>query len=426
MLIACIIQPSYREALAEIERARIYAQGIELRLDCFQEHERLPELMAQAQLPVMFTGCFSEELLDLQPAYCDVEADVEQVAKKYPKIHWIRSYHNFEETPEDLGGLLEGMRRPWFSSYKLALKANSTIDMLRLMAFKRSCPIPLSAIAMGEWGMPSRVLGPVMGNVFDYASSEEVGAPLCRYSLKTLHDVFRFSQLNRETEIFALIGDPVEASIGHLFHNREFGEQNAVYVKMRLGVGELPQFFPLIKQLPFCGLSVTMPLKEAIVPFLDEGKGAINTVLGMRGFNTDGVGALNVIERYFPVQGKRVAILGAGGTARAIASEAMKRGARVSIYNRTEQRAKALAAGLGCVGGSLGEVGEYELLINTIPGQERLIEPTAAVMDVVYAPRETPILRAAKERGHLCIYGEEMFYEQARLQQQLFRRAPFS
>lgn len=137
--------------------------------------------------------------------------------------------------------------------------------------------------------------------------------------------------------------------------------------------------------------------------------------------NTDGPGALNAIEKHTNVRGKRLAILGAGGTARAIAHEALKRGAMVSIYNRTIERAYQLAAEFGCTGHGLDELKDYDILVNTIPAQTvREILPAATVMDVIYAPKETPLLQAVKRAGCVCIYGEEMFIEQALLQQDFF------
>jgi 3-dehydroquinate dehydratase/shikimate dehydrogenase len=258
-------------------------------------------------------------------------------------------------------------------------------------------------------------LGPIIGNVFDYAGLVD-DAELGRYSLQTLHEVFRYRTLNQETQVYALIGDPVEQSVGHLFHNAHF-QHNAVYVKLRLAKDELPKFFSLAKELPFAGLSVTMPLKEAMDPTRP-----INTVVFREGkihcFNTDGLGALKALERHTAVAGKKVAILGAGGTARAIA-EVLRPKASVSIYNRTLERAQKISSEAHL----LSELGEYDILINTIPGGYiPQLRPKTIVMDVNYSPKQTPLLKAAQELDCLCIYGEEMFVEQALLQQELFKK----
>ncbi len=442
MLVAVVTKPE------EIAKIGGLADLIELRLDYFDDLKRVP----QTPLPCIYTLrkeeqggarpipekerlALIEKLLEKEPAYCDIEADtdpafIEKIAKKFPKTKLIGSYHNFKETPRDLDAVLASMKNRAFSIYKIAVQAESTLDMLKLMVLAREAKVPLSVMSMGEYGKPSRIIAPIAGSVLNYASLEE-DPQLHRYSLQILHDVFHYRKLNRNTLIFSLIGDPVEQSPGDLYHNPRFA-QNAVYIKMRLSGQEVGEFFQLIKELPFGGLSVTIPLKEALFHEVDEvdpaarAIGAINTVTfrNKRAYaaNTDAPGALNAIEKHVAVKGKTVALLGAGGTARAIAYEAKKRGAKVEIYNRTLSRAKELAQEFSCSAYALEELSErrYDILVNTIPPKNTdlpSIRPNSVVMDVVYYPRETPLLREAKKRGCECIYGEEMFNEQAELQQ---------
>lgn len=423
--------------LEDLDRVGDLADLIELRLD----HFSTPKM---ADKPSIFTLRKKEQggvrdiseserlaeierLLQFQPDYLDIEADtdpsfIERIAQKFPRIKLIGSYHNFQETPQDLDALLESMRNPHFAIYKIAVTAKSTPDMLRLMIFAKRVKVPLTAMSMGEYGRPSRILGPIIGNALDYAGLTD-DPNLHRYSLQTLHEVFRYRKLDRDTKIYALIGDPVEQSPGHFFHNSRFSD-NAVYIKMRVRPEELAEFFKLIKQLPFHGFSVTIPLKEAIISYLDQVEGSIGAVntIAIRdgkliGSNTDGAGALNAIEKHVKVVRKRLAILGAGGTARAIAYEAKLRGASVTIYNRTPERAYQLALEFGCEGLGLDRVKPYDILVNTIPeGPLEMVQPNTVVMDVVYHPRETPLLAMAKKLDCQCIYGEEMFVEQANLQ----------
>lgn len=397
-------------SFSEIEQATALADAIEFRLDLLGDVRLTP-------LPAMYTfrksvlACV-EKFLRLGPAFCDFEADTDpafltRIAQKFPNVQFIGSYHNFDHMP-DLESVLKKMRHPSFSHYKMAAHASSTLDMLRMMIFAKQHP-DVSCIALGPDGKPSRVLGPIVGNRFNYAGIEE-NRELHRYSLKQLHEIFHFRKLGPNTRIYGLIGDPVEQSPGHLFHNDRFKESDAVYVKMRLKTDELASFFSLIRQLPFSGLSVTMPLKKAVIPFLDRVDmeiGAVNTIaIGDRliGTNTDAPGALNAIERHFPVCDRRVAILGAGGTALAIAYEAKRRGAIVEIYDRTK----------------IGALQSYDLLINTVP-VELGIEPIGgtAVMDVVYT--QEGLLNRAREKGCICIHGSEMFFEQAALQQEVWK-----
>lgn len=431
--------------LSELDQIRPLVDLVELRLDYFDIHQKpncpcIFTLRKKAQGGVLEISESErlkriEKLLELGPEYCDIEADtdpafIERIAKKFPKVKLIGSYHNFIETPRDLDEILRKMRNPHFAIYKIALMANSTQDMLRLMIFARNSKEPLSVMSMGEYGKPSRVIAPIVGSLLDYSGLEE-DQNLHRYSLKTLLDTFHYRKLNRDTLIYALIGDPVEQSSGHIFHNPRF-KHNAVYIKMVVQGEEVPVIFALLRQLPFGGLSVTIPLKEAVYMQMDEvtpiahAIGAINTVIfGEKtiGTNTDGPGALNAIEKHTKVKGKRLAILGAGGTSRAVAYVAKERGAQVLIFNRTPERAKKLADEFGCEGYGLDELSDhpYDILVNTIPPKSvevPPIRPKTTVMDVVYYPKETPILAAAKKLSCHCVYGEEMFVEQALLQQQ--------
>ncbi len=422
MLVGCVA------TLREIDQIKPLADLIELRLDRY-------EIAEKPDFPCIFTFRKTdseekiEKYLELEPEYCDIDADrsgefIERLSKRFPKTKLIGSTHNFKETPEDLDALLQKMKNPHFFVYKIAVTAQSSADMLRLMQFARNSRTPLCAISMGEFGKPSRVLGPIIGNVFDYAGLEE-DLDLHRYSLKTLHEVFHYRDLNRETLIYALVGDPVEKSPSDLFHNPRF-KHNAVYVKMRVSSNEVHECFEFFRKLPFGGLSVTIPLKELVMQEVDEVRpitksiGAINTVIIRKrkfiGTNTDAPGALNALEKHCSVKGKRLAILGAGGTARAITYEAIKRGAQVLVFNRTLERAKKFHE----ASFELKDLKEYDILVNTIPPHQidvPPIRPNTVVMDVVYDPKETPLLAAAKALDCTCVYGEEMFIEQALLQQ---------
>jgi 3-dehydroquinate dehydratase/shikimate dehydrogenase len=434
MLVASIANPQ------DLERAAHLADLCELRADQFPLEVRpkgpwILTVRKKAQggaLKISEKKRFKliETLLELGPDYLDLEADtnpcfIEKIAIKYPQIRLIGSYHNFHETPQDLEALFSQMRNPHFAIYKMALTAQSTLDMLRLMIFLQKTKIALCAISMGECGKASRVMGKICGSYLSYAGLRE-DPQLRRYSLQTLHEVFHFSKLNRKTKIYALLGDPVEQSPGHIFHNDRFA-QNAVYIKLKLLEKELPEFFQLVKKLPFAGFSVTRPLKEAICPYMDElsveaqAMGAVNTVTirdgKFFGTNTDGVGALNVIEKHLSVRGKQVAILGAGGTAKAIAYEAKLRGAEVTIYNRSREKGEKM----GFSSFSLQELKGSDVLINTIPVATVFPKGKTLALDVVYAPRETPFLQEAAKLGCKCIYGEEMFIEQALLQQLQWR-----
>lgn len=374
-------------------------------------------------------------LLALEPPFFDLECDtsprfIREMMREHPKTQFILSYHDFSKNPIDLERIYFSMQKYPAFSYKIAKTVNSTNEALALLLFAKEHP-KASVICMGKRGEFARVLGPVVGNLIGYASadSKRPTAP-GQLNAATLNTIYRYPALNQQTAIYGLIGDPIEKSRGHLYHNRAFQTLglNAVYIKMKVKPKELPQFIQQAVAIGIQGLSVTIPLKEEILPFLDEIEpkaqqiGAVNTLLfkegKIRGTNTDGLGALDAIEKRALVKGKKIVLLGAGGAARAIAFEAKTRGADVLILNRTVERAKRLAADLGCQGGRLDEVpDDYDILINaspcSMPIDPKKIRPFTLAMDVVYSPRETDFLKQAAFTQCQLIYGEEMFLNQA-------------
>ena len=431
--------------------------GIEVRLDLFASIDLalVKSFLQRSCCPVMLTvrkesqgGNFKgseserealiEQLLALEPTFFDLESDMNpeflyEAKAKYPKTKFIISYHNFSETPANLEEVYRSMQNYEAFSYKIAAMTHSTNDALKMLLFVKDHP-KTSAICMGKKGEFARVLGQVAGNLIDYASidSKEQTGP-GQLSVSELVDIYRYPSLDKNTSIYGLIGDPVEKSPGHLYHNRVFrkGHLNAVYVKMNVKLEELSEFMTLANKIGIRGLSVTSPLKEKILPFLDEIEpaakkiGAVNTLLfkdgKIIGTNTDGLGALDAIEKKMPVCGKSIVLLGAGGAARAIAFEAKERGADVLVLNRTVQRAKELAVDLGCEAGGLDDVPEdYDILINCssdpMPIDPNKIRPNTLAMDIVYFPRQTEFLKEAALKKCQIIYGEEMFLNQAALQ----------
>ncbi len=422
---------------------------VELRLDLFSAIDvaHLQRFMKHASRSVMLTvrkasqgGGFRgseseresliEHLLALEPPFFDLEYDmrpgfIQGVLKRYPKTKFVLSYHCFEGVPDDLEGIWRAMQSDPVWQYKIAAMTHSTNEALKLLLFGKAHP-KTSVICMGARVAFGRVLGPVVGHQLDYACLEEATGP-GQLTVQEWSDIYHYAALNRETAIYGLIGDPVDQSVGHVYHNAVFRQRNvnAVYVKMQVKPEELAEFMQLAPLIGICGLSVTMPLKEKVIPFLDEIEpiGAVNTLLftggRVRGTNTDGLGALDAIEKRGNVRGKKMVLLGAGGVARAIAFEAKRRGARVVILNRTVQRAKELAKGLNCEAGGLDEVpSDVDILINCcsadpMPIDPERIRPESVAMDVVYHPRETRFLQEASRKKCQIVFGEEMFLNQA-------------
>jgi len=215
------------------------------------------------------------------------------------------------------------------------------------------------------------------------------------------------------------------------------------------------------------GYSVTIPHKENAVKAVDEVDsfvrqiGALNTIVNrndrLYGYNTDWLAAITAIEKVMadkptdplqsamgnrqsaitPLLGKRVALLGAGGTARAIAFGLKHRGASTYILNRTVERAEKLAQEVGCQWGPLGHLGrlEYDVLVNTTsigmhpkvdetPAPAELLRKGLVVFDAVYNPPVTRLLREAQAAGCITASGVDMFVGQAVAQFELWTGQP--
>lgn len=431
MLCISLRGPTLQEAERQLAEALPLADLIEWRLDLFDDPRAIKTLHPVCPIPQIFTlRNGSEELLkelvELKPDYVDLEHPV-----PVPEgVKVIRSYHNYEETPENLEAILAELRQHPATYYKIATKAHTTSDALRLLNLGGD---DVLAMGMGEEGVCTRILAPLFGQPFVYAalSDAEKTAP-GQLTAQTLQELYHHRTLTPSSALYGLIGDPVSQSIGHHFHNAYMREQNALYVKLLIQPNELAPFIKKAPELGFRGLSVTIPHKETILSLLDEvtphaqAIGAVNTVTFRDekaiGSNTDSEGALDALEAVEKVQGKRVILIGAGGAARAVAYEALQRGASLLILNRTPERAQGLAKEFSCDWMPLAEWtgSQYDILINTTSNQDpvapELIVPNCVAMDLSITPEITTFLKIASENGCHTVSGREMFHRQALLQ----------
>lgn len=463
-MLTVVVKGTIDQAQETIEKAHNYAEAFEFRLDLMKNNdlETLERLLHIARVPVIFTlrrkdqgGAFEGEeaerknlLLDrlkLRPSYVDLEYDVSFAHQVPSEVKIISSCHNFKETPENLSDMLRKVQRLPAHIFKIVCWAHSSIDALRVLVFTKSHQ-NLAGMCMGDYGALTRILSPVIGSALTYAPLvEEEGTASGQVSLSKLVHTYHFFHLTSQTKIYALIGQPVDKSIGHECHNQVFRklQENAVYVKIPLSPHELPSFFYWIKKLPFEGFSVTMPLKEKLGSFIErvspqtEKIGALNTLTSLQGewcgYNTDGEGALDALEKKGAVVGKTLLILGAGGTAKAIAFEGTQRGAHILVANRTYKKAQHVAKQVGGEGYSLEDVKtlKYDVLINTTslgmapeikqtPIDPEWVIPNTTVFDVILSPKETTLIQAAKNKGCDIVYGYEMYAKQAARQLELW------
>jgi len=252
------------------------------------------------------------------------------------------------------------------------------------------------------------------------------------------------------TRLCGIVLHPAGHTRSPAMHNAAFAalDVDARYLAFDVAPETLADAIRGARALGVQQLAVSIPHKEAVVPLLDEVEetartiGAVNTVTlrdgVLHGANTDWLGAVRALERETPLGGARAVVLGAGGTARAVTFGLLERGARVTVLNRTAARAESLARDLGAdAGGDLGALAEcdWNVLVNTTsvglredatPVSADTLRPGAVVLDAVYEPAETRLLRDAAAAGARTVGGKWMLVEQAAVQIELWtgREAP--
>ena len=255
--------------------------------------------------------------------------------------------------------------------------------------------------------------------------------------------------IDANTSLFGLIGNPVAHSLSPVMHNQAFAASgyNGVYLAFR--VTDPAAAIKGIRTLNLKGISVTLPHKSSVMGYLDEIEetaaqiGAVNTIVNNRGrligYNTDCAGALEALKTRTSIKDKSVALIGAGGAARAIGFGLVAAGGRVTIFNRSRAPGERLAADLQAEFLPLyaWQPDQYEILINTTPvGMHPETDATPipkedlskemVVMDIVYNPMKTRLLEEAENKACQTINGLAMFVFQGARQFELWtgQKAP--
>ena len=388
-----------------------------------------------------------ETCIDAGAEYVDLEPDAAKAIPRRGATQRIVSAHNFQDTPADLRLLHAKLAACDADVVKLATMAKSVLDNFRMFRLMREATVPTVGLCMGELGAASRILGAKYGAPWSYAAADEESAVAPgQISFDVLRELYRYESIGPATPAACVIGDPIAHSRSPLIHNRALQAVNrdGVYVAFRVAPAELDEFVAEARALGLQGVSVTIPHKEAVlrhVTKLDEAAadiGAVNTLVfaadgATHGYNTDEPGALDALEALEPMRGRKALVLGAGGAAKGVVCGLVRRGASVTIANRTRERADELAQATDsqAVDWDARGTADYDVLVNcTSIGMHPKIDETplpaerlrsgAIVFDTVYNPVETRLLREAGERGCRVVVGTEMFVRQAARQFELF------
>ncbi len=455
--------------MRQLRAARLYTRSIELRLDWLRsDRERSKFLAALRRYPRKgltlvatcrrilgggkLAGGAEAELYWLGQAreagceWCDLEIETlrelpGQTARAVPvppKI--LLSFHDFEHTPP-LPQRLVRARRGEADAIKIAARALTISDSVRLLRLAHASN-DIVSVPMGEIGLAARLLALREGSALAYAPVSDATAP-GQVSLREFKRLYRADAITRKTKIYGVIGNPIGHSLSPLLHNTGFvaAERDASYLPFL--VENLKEFLQAIPEFELRGFSVTIPHKRTIMKHLAECEpmaekiGAVNTVVvgkdgGLLGSNTDYVGVLRALEGKLRLRDSRVLIFGAGGSARAAAFALTNAGAEVLICARREAVARELAKACGAQVIARKHLLSacFELIINATPvGMYPQAGASALsarelnckiVMDLIYRPLCTQLLKIAAAKGIGVISGVEMFLAQGFAQWELW------
>ena len=445
---------------------------VEIRVDCLRREPDLKRLLGERHSPVVFTarrgsdgglwrGDEEKRLRLLREAivagvdYIDLELDIaEKIPRpKFGKTQRIISYHDFKGIPDDLDDLLGKAMEHDADIVKIAAVARTISDASKMLEFvaRANKKVPTIGLAMGAVGTFTRVLGRKFGSPFTYAgfNPDRTFAPGMP-NIDELSKDLAYDLIDSETEIYAVIGDPIAHSLSPAVHNAAFRHLglNKVLMPIHIPEGTLPTALRALEWLNIRGMSVTIPHKSAIIPLLDsvdkavDRVGACNTVVVRDdkkiGHNTDYRAAMASLEvalggdpddETSALTDKQVLVLGAGGVARAIVAGLVRRGAGVTICARDDKKSSALAEEFDCRSANWAARASAlcDVLVNctpigmhpnvdSTPVPPAAFKPGILAFDAVYHPENTMFLKLAREHGCASLSGVDMFVRQAATQ----------
>ncbi len=463
------------ELFGQIKRAEELADVIELRFDCLRKNEienavgnlpkidkpylatfRPKEQGGKRKLSLGERLKFWESLLRANKDkifWVDFEFDMNFVIN-LQKTLTIASSHDFSGASENLSATYEVFSITNADVLKTAVQANDITDSIavwKLLDRAKQDNKNIIPIAMGEAGKWTRILGLAHGAFMTYAAPD-AGRETASGQITTrdLIDTYHVKELDEQTEIYGIVGNPVSHSVSPFMHNAAFKlhDLNAVYIPFE--VETLDEFIAkFIREetreirLNFKGFSVTIPHKEAIIKHLDsidetaKAVGAVNTVkiIGgkLHGYNTDAHGFIEpLMNAYGDLKNVKVAVLGGGGAARAAIYGLRKEEAQVTVFARNLEKGRSLAEQFKIQDSKfktqnesyddfdivvnatpLGTIGELE---NKTPVVADQIKNVHLVYDLIYNPFETRFLREAKSVGVPTVGGLAMLVAQGAAQ----------
>jgi 3-dehydroquinate dehydratase/shikimate dehydrogenase len=483
-LCLCLTGKTIARDLEVLQKYRKYVDMAELRVDCLDPNERLlirrfPEL---AGMPVVltirrridggnFVGgegsrisllskglAFAEADRRHNFAYVDLEEDLdvpslEEAARTFG-TRIIRSYHNTQGSEQDLAGKARSLLRVGDEIAKVAVTPRTFEDVRALYrAARDTAGMEKILLGMGRLGTNTRILAKRLGSHLSYAAAPEedfpAGAP-GQISPRDLALLFRFHSITASSEIYGILGWPLNITSSPEFFNSVFSSEKTDAVCVPFPSDSVDSFMQFAEEIQLRGISVTVPYKEKVIPYLNSKSaivaelGACNTLVatpqGWSGHNTDAPGFSDSLLEFIgrkDLRGKRISIIGAGGVAHAVAFEIHRLKGKALTLNRTPHRARELAEPYGFAWSGLDSRGadlmnNYSDIIvqTTSVGMEPDFEGdplelypfkgSEVVMDLIYKPERTRFLERAAKAGCRVLNGYDMLMRQAKYQYSCF------
>ena len=408
------------------------------------------------------------------PNYVDLElaaassADLAKSLRGSAKL--ILSSHDFQGRPDRLFNLLLEMDQSPCDIKKLAWTARTIRDNLEAFEILRRPEKATIALCMGEVGVISRILAKKFGAFLTFASlSDESATAPGQVSIADMKGLYRWDKINRQTKVYGVVAHPVGHSMSPAIHNAAFDATNydGIYLPLLVNPGyesfkAFMETFVPFEGLDLGGLSVTLPHKENALRYLQEKGGqieelaarigAVNTIIidrsggtpNLSGINTDYAAILDSITLASGIQRAklkdvRVAVLGAGGTGRTATAALTHFGAKVTVFNRTFEKAEALAAEFGASAQPWEKLSECDCQIyvnatsvgmhprafeNPFGDHPPKLGRDSVVFDTIYNPMRTRLIVQASAARAKTVGGVEMFVQQAMAQFSAWTKLP--
>lgn len=451
------------EDLRRARDAATFADLVEVRLDLVDRPDPIGAIEGRRR-PVIVTcraswegGGFrgSEEereriLSEAQSAgaeFIDVEAQAEfvpTITRRRRGRGIVLSLHAFGDPPSDLLERARAMRSTGVEIVKIAIEAKSlsqTLPLLRLASEPDfSDPDGIDGhvlLAMGQPGVPTRVLAARLKNRWTYAGNAVAPGQI---PAARLLGEFGFRRIHADATLYGVVGKPIAHSLSPVMHNAGFNALGLNAVYLPLAASDADDFVTFAREMRMAGASITAPFKVDMLSRVDETDemarrvGAVNTLIVRDGrwigANTDVDGFLTPLIGRMALKGTRATILGAGGAARAVAVALGSQGSAATVCARRAAAAGEVAA---LAGGTVGtwppKPGSWDVLVNaTSAGSGGPVDDPMdgvrldgeIVFDLVYAPARTPLLERAAREGCMTIGGLEMLVAQAERQFELW------